>query len=118
MKLLSPALRALLDVVSWVVLLLAPRHFDASTSGSAATSTYALVGLSVVVCLCTRYPLGLVPLISLRTRGRLEPAAVPVILLWPWLAGFGHEEVARGFYIATGLALLMLWAGTDHDAQR
>jgi hypothetical protein len=97
------------------VFLLAPRHFEAGAPDSAALGCYMTALAAFLVCMCTRYPLGVVPLISFRTHGRLELAYVPLLLLWPWIAGFGQFEVARGFFVATGLALLLLYLGTDYE---
>jgi hypothetical protein len=116
MKLISPQLHALLDFVSWFVFLLAPSHFEVGAPGSATLGCYLTAIAGFLVCMVTRYPLGVVPLISFRTHGRLELAYVPLLLIWPWLAGFAHLEVARGFFIATGIALLLLWMATDYEA--
>ena len=116
MKVIPPHLHALLDFLSWWVFVLAPRNFEAGAPPAAALGCYATALLGFVVCMCTRYPLGVVPLISFRTHGKLELAYVPVLLLWTWLMGFAHLDTARGFFVATGVALALLYWATDYDA--
>lgn len=118
MKFVSPQMHALLDFLSWWVFLLAPRHFDPGAPATASVGCYVTAFLGFAVCMLTRYPLGLMPVMSFRTHGRLELAYVPLMLAWPWIAGFAEYEVARGFFIATGLALLLLCIATDYDAAR
>lgn len=116
MKVIPPHLHALLDFLSWWVFLLAPRNFEAGAPPAAAVGCYATALLGFAVCMLTRYPLGVLPLISFRTHGKLELAYVPVLLLWPFVGGFAGYETACGFFLATGIALALLCAATDYDA--
>ena len=116
MKVIPPHVHALIDFVSWFVFLLAPHNFAADTPPAAAIGCYATALLGFAMCMCTRYPLGVVPLLSFRDHGKLELAYVPALLLWPWLAGFAGFETARGFFVATGVALALLYWATDYDA--
>lgn len=116
MRLLPPRAHACLDFLSWWMFAAAPLCFAADTPDSAAIASRATGLLGFLVCICTRYPLGLIPLISFRTHGRLELASVPVLIAMPWLAGFASSAGARDFFVASGAALLLLWAVTDYDA--
>lgn len=116
MKVLSPRAHALLDFVSWWVFLLAPRRFHGETPAVADLACYLFALGGFAVCMCTRYPLGVLPLISFQTHGKIERLCVPVLILLPWLGGFSDVPGARAFFVMMGLALALLCWATDYDA--
>ena len=110
--LLSPRAHGVLDYVTVAVFALAPSLLG--LGGVAATLSYVLAGVHLAMTLTTAFPLGVMDLVPFRVHGMVE-LAVGVALAVLAVALF--EGAARGFYLATGLVILAVWAATDYAGQ-
>jgi hypothetical protein len=82
----------------------------------AVMGCYVISGALLLVSLMTRYPLGVVPFVPFTVHGALELLGAPVIVAYPWIAGFERVAPARDFYIVAGVAVFLLWLITDYRA--
>ncbi len=112
---LSARDHACFDLASRCSFAAAPLLFAESTPARATVASHVAGLLGCFVSICTRYPLGLFPLLSFRAHGRLELASVPVLIAAPWLLDFAGSAGARDYFVASGLGLLALWLATDYD---
>jgi hypothetical protein len=116
MKLLSPTIHGYIDYVTSAVFALAPALFMIEGVPRAVMGCYVIAGALLLVSLVTRYPLGVVPLVPFPVHGALELLGAPVIVAYPWIAGFQYIGPARNFYIIAGVAVFLLWLITDYRA--
>jgi hypothetical protein len=112
MKLISPKVHGYLDYVVVLVFLAAPAllHF----SGIPAVISYTLAGVHFALTLLTNFPLGLVKLIPLKIHGYIELAVGPCLIALPFVLGLSSEPAALGFYVTSGIVILVVWALTDY----
>lgn len=116
MRLLSPMVHGYIDYVASGVFALAPAIFMIEGVPPAVMGCYVISGALLVVSLMTRYPLGVVPLVPFTVHGAAELLGAPVIVAYPWIAGFERFAVARNFYIVAGAGVFLLWLITDYRA--
>ncbi len=116
MKLLSPKIHGYIDYLTCAVFALAPAMFMIEGVPRAVMGCYVIAGGLLLVSLMTRYPLGVVRVVPFPVHGALELIGAPVIVAYPWLAGFAHIDMARNFYIIAGVAVFLLWLITDYRA--
>lgn len=116
MKLLSPKIHGYIDYLTSAVFALAPTVFMIEGVIPAVMGCYVISAALLLVSLVTRYPLGVVRLLPFPVHGALELLGAPVIVAYPWIAGFEHAGPARDFYIITGVAIFLLWLFTDYRA--
>ena len=64
----------------------------------------------------TRYPLGVVRMIPFPLHGVIESIFAASWIVMPWLFGFAEDVVARNFFIAAGIGLLIVAALTDYQS--
>src|SRR4051812_13108102 len=114
MKLLSPKIHGILDILVTIVLFVAPSVFHFGREASAVS--YVLGAVYVVVILATAYQYGLVKLIPFTVHGMVELILAPFLVAMPWLAGFGYDMAGRDFFIVAGIALFIVWFLTDYKA--
>jgi hypothetical protein len=114
MKFINPKIHGILDWAVIVVLLIAPSLFHFVKE--AATVSYVLAAVYIVMVLATAYPLGLFKLIPFTLHGAVELVLSPILVAMPWIAGFSYDTTSRYFYIVAGIALLAVWAFTDYKA--
>jgi hypothetical protein len=116
MRWLSPKTHGILDYVASAVFVTAPILFMIDEHTSAVFGCYLIAAVLLMTSLLTRYPLGAVKLIPFRLHGTLEFVAAPLIIAYPWIAGFSEVPAARSFFVGSGAALFVLWAITDYRA--
>ncbi len=116
MKLLSPKIHGYIDYLTSAMFALAPAIFMIEGVPAAVMGCYVIAGGLLLVSLMTRYPLGVVPLVPFTVHGALELLGAPVIVAYPWIAGFDHIGTARNFYIGAGVVVFALWLITDYRA--
>lgn len=114
MKLLSPKVHGYIDYLTSALFALAPAMFMIEGVPRAVMGCYVIAGGLLLVSLMTRYPLGVVRVVPFPVHGALELILAPLIVAYPWIAGFDHIGTARNFYIIAGAALFLLWLITDY----
>lgn len=88
----------------------------------AATATGVVVGLTVVaVSVFTKYPLGLIKVLSFRVHSAGDYAASALLVAAPFALGFNDSQPGlAAFYVVSGLAVLAVSLITNYqysDAQ-
>jgi hypothetical protein len=83
----------------------------------AAIAALATGGFVLVQSLLTDYPLGVAPVLSFRTHGRMDAALVGASFSLPRFAGFSDKPEAWLFKVG-GVAEAFVVAMTDFDSAR
>ncbi len=114
MKILNPFVHGIIDYVVVVFLLVSPVIFG--LSGIAATATYILAIIHLLLTICTSFPLGLVKIIPFRIHGIIELLVSIILIFTPWILGFADEPTNRTFFIAFGIAVFLTWLITNYHS--
>ena len=112
MKILSPRVHGYLDYGVVALLLLAPSLFG--FAGVPATICYVLAVAHAAMTLLTAFPLGLAKIIPFSIHGAIELLASVFLLAAPWIFEFSAVPAARNFFVASGVALAVVWLITDY----
>jgi hypothetical protein len=80
-------------------------------TGTAGTIAYALAGIHLAMTLVTDFPLGAGKLLPFTVHGWIERIVGPVLILLPFVLGFGAS--AQGFYIVVGIIIILVGLLTD-----
>ena len=112
MRILSPRAHGYIDYLVVALLLLAPSLFG--FGGVAATLSYILAVVHFGLSVLTAYPLGAVKSIPFPVHGAIELAAGIFMVVSPWLFGFAHIAAAQVFFIASGVAVALVWMVTNY----
>jgi hypothetical protein len=112
MRFLSPRVHGVIDLVTVVVLLLAP--IVLGLGGSPAAIAYSLAAIHLLMTLFTRFPMGVWKTIPFFVHGIVELIVGVALLILPSYAGYGPGSPARRFYLAMGAAILIVWALTAY----
>ncbi|MFL5593029.1 MAG: hypothetical protein ACJ78M_01965 [Gemmatimonadaceae bacterium] len=102
-----------LDYATVAAFLNAPMVFG--FSGTPAAIVYWLAGIHLLVTGTTDFRLGLFDWIPLRIHGALELVAGLFLLIAPWLFGFSDIPVARNFFLALAIIVLVVVALSDYS---
>lgn len=113
MKILSPFIHGILDYLLGALFLGAPYWLNLADP-SARTLSLLCGGALLLVSLLTRYPLGLLRLIPFSVHGGIEFIGSLALIASPWLMGFNEVDLARNFFVGTGVALFAVWLTTDY----
>ena len=115
MRFISQRIHGILDYSVAAALIGAPFLFDfaASSMPAAVISIASGIGL-VVYSLLTGYSAGLRDLISWRAHLTLDAVAALALLVAPFAFGFGG--IARVFYVGVALAVLVVVATSELEA--
>ena len=111
MKILSPTLHGYIDYAVVILFLFAPTLIG--LTGIAGTIAYALAGIHLAMTLVTDFPLGAVRLLPFTVHGWIERIVGPVLVMLPFILGFGSP--AQGFYIVVGIAIILVGLLTDYQ---
>ncbi len=114
MKLLSPRIHGYVDYVAVIVLLLAPMvlRFEPAPTAVCYFTALSLLALSLL----TDHPLGPFRKISFPMHGALELSLGAGLLAAPWLFRFPEAGPTRTFFVASGLALVLVVVTTRYAA--
>jgi hypothetical protein len=112
MRILSPRVHGVIDLVMVLVLLLAPMLIG--LGGSPAAIAYSLAAIHLLLTLSTRFPMGLWKKIPFVFHGIVELVVGIALLLLPSYAGYGPGSPAKRFYLAMGAVILVVWALTAY----
>lgn len=108
-KPISPRTHGMLDYIAVAVFALAPAAFG--LSGLAAGLSYLLALVHLALTLATAFPLGLVRVVRFSTHGTVELGEGGALVA---AALFLFNGAAFWFFLAMGVVLLTVWAGTDY----
>ncbi len=112
MKVVSPRTHGYFDFLTVVIFLLAPTLLGLSELP--AMLAYALAGVHLIVTLASDFPFGVIKFIPFTIHGWIERLVGPSLIALPFIFGFADEEVARNFYVAMGLIVIVLGLLTDY----
>ena len=112
MKVVSPRIHGYFDFLTVVIFLLAPTLLGLSELP--AMLAYALAGVHLIVTLASDFPFGVIKFIPFTIHGWIERLVGPSLIALPFIFGFADEEVARNFYVAMGLIVIVLGLLTDY----
>ncbi len=113
MKILSPRIHGYLDYLVVIWFLAAPTLFG--LTGIAANISYALAIIHLGLTVLTAFPLGVIKVIPLQFHGVIELIVSFALIALPWLLGFASVASARNFYVASGIAIFIVWLITRYQ---
>ena len=111
LSILTPRAHGVLDYLTVVAFAVAPAALG--LSGLAATLSYLLAAVHLVMTVLTDFDLGVVLKLPFRIHGVVE-LAVGVALVA--LAFVLFDGTARTFYLVMGVVVLAVWATTGYEA--
>jgi hypothetical protein len=107
----------LLEYAAGALLIVAP--FLLSFDSGAATAASIILGVLVLtVAATTEGPTSLANQLPLAVHVLLDYALVAVLIAMPFVAGFSDESAPTAFFIALGVAHLMISIGTRFRPHR
>jgi peptidoglycan/LPS O-acetylase OafA/YrhL len=112
MRILSPRIHGVLDLVVVAVLVLGP--IVLGLGGSPAAIAYSLAAIHLLMTLITDFPMGVWKKIPFFVHGIVELIVGVALLVLPSYAGYGPGSPARRFYLAMGAVILVVWALTAY----
>ncbi|MDV6341899.1 hypothetical protein R2103_08990 [Nitrosomonas sp. Is24] len=115
MKVISPRIHGYLDFLTVFIFLLAPTLLGLGQLS--AILAYSLAVVHLLVTLASDFPFGVVKLIPFTVHGWIERMVGPLLIAIPFLLNFSTEEVARNFYIAMGITIILVGILTDYQAE-
>jgi len=113
MKVISPRTHGYLDFLTVVLFLLAPTLLGLSQVPTLLA--YGLATVHLLVTLASDFPLGIVKIIPFTVHGWIERLVGPSLIAVPFILNFADEEIARNFYIAVGLIIIVIGILTDYQ---
>lgn len=116
MKILTARTHEILDYVAVAALALGPTLFG--YSGWAATASYVLAAVHLLLTLGTDFPLGVVKKIPFSIHGAIELGVAAVLLLAPWFVAEPERGRAHLFSVGMGIGFLIIWFLTDYRPAR
>ena len=115
MKVISPRTHGYLDFLTVVIFLLAPTLLGLGQLS--AILAYSLAVVHLIVTLASDFPFGVVKLIPFTIHGWIERMVGPLLIAIPFILNFSTEEVARNFYIAMGIIIIVVGMLTNYQAE-
>jgi len=112
MRMIGAGLHRMLDFVTVVGFALAPTVLG--LVGFAATLSYLLAAVHLVLTLLTSFPGGAARLVPLAIHGAIELVVGVALIALPWLAGW--VGIARTFYCVAGVVILGVWVLSAYHA--
>ena len=115
MKVISPRIHGYFDFLTVFIFLLAPTLLGLGQLS--AILAYSLAVVHLIVTLASDFPFGVVKLIPFTIHGWIERMVGPLLIAIPFILNFSDEEVARNFYIAMGIIIIVVGMLTDYQAE-
>jgi hypothetical protein len=113
---------AMIEPVAAIVLIAAPWIFGFSDVDSATTLS-VIIGVAILLTgMSTRWRWSLVKLIPLRTHFMMDVGIGILLIVLPWIFGFGDEGGAARFFVIAGVlelgtALMTRWDAREEFAE-
>ncbi len=108
---ISPKIHGVIDYLTVPLLIAAGSLFGFDGLPDKLVST--LAGAMLVYAAATAYPPGVVKIVSLRAHRAIDMVLGPLLVAAPWTFGFADVANARNFFIAWGIAMLVVVSLTD-----
>ena len=115
MKVISPRIHGYLDFLTVFIFLLAPTLLGLEQLS--AILAYSLATVHLIVTLASDFPFGVVKLIPFTIHGWIERMVGHLLIAIPFILNFSDEEVAKNFYIAIGIVIIVIGMLTDYRAE-
>lgn len=115
MRILSPRIHGILDVVTVALLVLGA--IVVGLGGAPLAIALGLAAVHLLMTLFTDFPMGVWKEIPLVVHGIVELVVGIGLLLLPSFAGYGPGSPARRFYLAMGALILVVWALTAYGGK-
>ncbi|HNP25797.1 MAG TPA: hypothetical protein PKM20_03585 [Nitrosomonas sp.] len=112
MKIISARNHGYLDFLTVGIFLLAPTLLELSQIP--AMLAYGLAVVHLVVTLTSDFPFGIFKIIPFTIHGWIERVVGPTLVAIPFILGFADEPVARNFYIAMGVIIIVVGLLTNY----
>jgi hypothetical protein len=109
---INPRLHGYMDYAAVALFAIAPTLFG--WNGVPRNACYVFAAMQLALSLLTAYPLGAVRMIPFTVHATVEFVTALTLIALPWMGGFSDVDAARNFFVASGLALVALWATTDY----
>jgi len=109
MKVISTKTHGVLDYLEGILLIAVPAIFNFGRWGEAAISLPQILGLGLILySLVTRYELGVIKSISMKTHLTLDVFAGAFLAISPFLFGF-YDSAQNAWlpYVAIGLVIIL-----------
>ncbi len=116
MKVISPRTHGYLDFLTVALFLLAPTLLGFSQVP--AMLAYGLAVVHLLVTVSTDFPFGIFKIIPFVIHGWIERIVGPSLIALPFIPGFASEDIARNFYIAAGLVIIVIGILTDYQGEK
>ncbi len=115
MKIISPKLHGIIDYVLILFLFASPLAFG--LANYAASYTYSLAALYLVLTIVTNYSFGLFKFVPLKVHGIIE-LVLGVGLTVAAFTALQYDERAKNYYAMLGTLILIITICTDYDPRR
>lgn len=115
MRILSPRVHGILDIVTVALLVLGA--IVVGLGGAPLAIALGLAAVHLLMTLFTDFPMGAWKKIPFVVHGIVELVVGIGLLLLPSFAGYGPGSPARRFYLAMGALILVVWALTAYGAK-
>jgi hypothetical protein len=113
MKVITDTNHGILDYVTVALFALAPSLFG--FAGTAALISYALAAIHLTMTLLTDMPLGVIKVIPMKLHSIVEMLVGPVLVIGA-LALPNLVTGGRGFFVAVGAVIFVVWLLSDYSA--
>jgi hypothetical protein len=120
MKTIPTYIHGILDYIVGIVLIAAPNLFGFADIGGPAVYTARLVGVLVLLqSLITRYELGLLKILPMKTHLTFDYVLSIFLALSPWLFQFNHNPNNVWLpHVVVGVAVFLVTLMTDPVPRR
>jgi len=115
MKIISARNHGYLDFLTVGIFLLAPTLLGLSQIPSMLA--YGLAAVHLIVTLVSDFPFGIIKIIPFTIHGWIERAVGPALVAIPFILDFANEPIARNFYIAMGLIIIVAGLLTNYGKE-
>jgi len=115
MKIITDTNHGILDYVTVALFALAPSLFG--FAGTAALISYALAAIHLTMTLLTDMPLGVIKVIPMKLHSIVEMLVGPVLVIGA-LALPNLVTGGRGFFVAVGAVIFVVWLLSDSAATK
>jgi len=113
MKIISAHNHGYLDYLTVGIFLLAPVLLDLSQTPTILA--YTLAAVHLMVTLASDFSLGVFKIFAFTLHGWIERIVGPTLLAIPFFLGFADEPVARNFYMAMGVIIIVVGLLTNYQ---